>query len=171
MTQTLGSHDTSRPSGLGFPGGGLPGGGFPGGGLPGGTFDFGRNFSFGQDILGQLPTGLSQDQLPSFSQEEYPGQGGEDLKWTDLVKQLLKLGPAYIEAYRKGSVDAPASAPTQAKSQSTQDRQAALRRAIARIEQEKSQSGGGGTLAGIDTTTAVLGAGVAASLAIAVSQS
>ena len=189
MTQTLGSHDTSRPSGLGFPGGGLPGGGFPGGGLPGGsfnfspgsfnfgssrfeiqpggTFDFGRNFSFGQDILGQLPTGLSQDQLPSFSQEEYPGQGGEDLKWTDLVKQLLKLGPAYIEAYRKGSVDAPASAPTQAKSQSTQDRQAALRRAIARIEQEKSQSGGGGTLAGIDTTTAVLGAGVAASLVLA----
>jgi len=118
--------------------------------------------------LGQLPTGLSQDQLPSFSQEEYPGQGGEDLKWTDLVKQLLKLGPAYIEAYRKGSVDAPASAPTQAKSQSTQDRQAALRRAIARIEQEGSQNGGGGgTLAGINTTTAVLGAGVAASLVLA----
>ncbi|MCS3859057.1 hypothetical protein GGP89_002449 [Salinibacter ruber] len=83
------------------------------------------------------------------------------------MKQLLKLGPAYIEAYRKGSVDAPASAPTQAKSQSTQDRQAALRRAIARIEQEGSQSGGGGTLASIDTTTAVLGAGVAASLVLA----
>jgi len=100
MTQTLGSHDTSRPSGLGFPGGGLPGGGFPGGGLPGGSFNFSPgSFNFG--------------------------------------------------------------------SRSTQDRQAALRRAIARIEQEKSQSGGGGTLAGIDTTTAVLGAGVAASLVLA----
>lgn len=202
MAQTLGSHDANQPAtdGLGFPGGGFPGGGFPGGGLPGGglpggnldfspgsfnfgssrfeiqpggTFNFGSNFSFGQDILGQLPTGLSQSQLPSFSQNDYPGQGGQNLKWTDLVKQLLKLGPAYIEAYRKGSVDAPASAPRQAQSQSTQDRQAALRRAIARIERERSQEGGGGgggdgmsSLAGINATTALLGAGVAASIVL-----
>lgn len=179
MTRTLGSHDTSTESLGFFPGGGLPGGGldFSPGNFSfgesqfeiqqGGAFDFGDSFSFGQDILGQLPTELSDDQLPSFSQNDYPGQG-EDLEWTGLVKQLLKLGPAYIEAFRRGNVEAPESAPSQAKSSDSQDREAALRRAISRIQQERSQSDSGGTLAGIDTTTAILGAGVAASLVLAI---
>ena len=181
--RTVGSHQR-RNSRLGFlPGGGFPGGGLPGGGFnfspgsfnfgssrfeiqPGGTFDFGRNFSFGQDILGQLPTSLTASELPSFSQEDYPGQRGENVEWTDLVKQLLKLGPAYIEAFRKGEIEAPRSAPPEARSASRSERMAALRRTMAQLEQESNQSKNN-ALAGINPTTAVLGAGVAASIIIA----
>jgi hypothetical protein len=122
-------------------------------------------FDFGRDVLGQLPVNAIDSSLPSFSKNDLPGSGG-DFGWKELIGYLIAMGPRYIEAWTRGRGHTPADAPPAAKSESREQRKAALRRAI----QNQRQGGGGATLGGITATQALGGAALVASL-IAIVQS
>lgn len=177
--KTLGSHETAPSSNaLGMPNYGSR---YGSSSNYGSNFSFTPSFSFGSNgfDFGGGTFDFTQSDYgfdPVFDLKFDPGTVEDEIdqgdSWLDFAKTLLKLGPAYISAFTDGKVPAPQSAPPQAKSNDASQREEAMIREIARLQQQQAGGGGGGGggAFGLTPTTAILGAGVAASLVIALTR-